>query len=268
VLAKNQDRLDHILAGRLPYELGPQVSYQELSSALRAARQSVFSFTGQVKDVFSGITGSLSEAKVSTAKETTKNLHDLIVSGDMPLKIILYRRSPDPDPYVHAINVAALSMALTRQLDLDKSLVQGIGLGALLHDIGLYASPSGSLSSTAAISLDEKKRRWEHPVRGAEILLASPGLPDLVPIIAYEHHIQYDGGGYPHQNRRRDLNLGSMITSVANTYDHLRRNRPEQSAMSMTDALNWMDSRQSAEFHPIVLKHFRALVKAQGGREA
>jgi putative nucleotidyltransferase with HDIG domain len=268
VLAKNQQKLPHILAGRVPFDLGPQVSYKELASALQTARQSVSTFSTQIKDLFSALEGPLPKAKVSLAKETTKNLQHMILSEEIPLKTILYRRSPDPDLYVHAINVSALSMALARQLNLEKGAVQDIGLGALLHDIGLYAAPAASMSTTAAISLDEKKRRWEHPIRGAEILLASPAIPDLVPIVAYEHHLHYSGGGYPEQKRRRELNLASMITSVANTYDNLRRNRPEQGALSMAQALNWMDKRQNKEFHPLVLKQFRALVKSQASRDA
>lgn len=46
ILAKNQDSLPHIMAGVLPFETGPQVSYEELSSVLQTARQSILSFPG------------------------------------------------------------------------------------------------------------------------------------------------------------------------------------------------------------------------------
>jgi HD-GYP domain-containing protein (c-di-GMP phosphodiesterase class II) len=111
--------------------------------------------------------------------------------------------------------------------------------------------------------LDKKKRQWEHPIRGAEILMATPGLPDLPPIVCYEHHLHFNGGGYPKQKRPRDLNLASMITFIMDTYDQLRRNRPGRDALSLSDTLNWMDSKAGTLFHPLLLKRFRALVKAQ-----
>ncbi|MBU2497535.1 MAG: hypothetical protein KKE57_01415, partial [Proteobacteria bacterium] len=61
----------------------------------------------------------------------------------------------------------------------------------------------------------------------------------------------------------RNLNMASMITCIANAYDNLRRNTPEQEALSLTDALNWMDRRLAVDFHPLLLKKFRELVKGQ-----
>ena len=267
VLAKNQDRLPHILAGALPFEAGGQMSYEELSGVLEAARNSVLSFSGQLKDLFSGLDGPMGQEKVNIAKETTETIHRMTGTGEIPIKTLIYRRSPDPDPYIHAINVCALSMAIARQMELEDGLVLDLGLGALLHDIGLHLTRKIKMSDTAAISLDDKKRQWEHPLRGAEILMASPELPDLVPLVAYEHHLHFDGGGYPKQKAPRDLNLASMIVFIANAYDDLRRNRPERKAYALTDTINWMDKRQGSIFHPILLKEFRALVKRQAAEE-
>ncbi|MBU2499384.1 MAG: HDIG domain-containing protein, partial [Proteobacteria bacterium] len=201
VLAKNQERFPHILAGRLPFDETLQTSHEDLSSTLRIARETVLSFSSQLKDLFADLHEPLSEAKVATAKETAENIYNMVMAGEFLLKMVISRRSHDPDPHTHAINVSTLSMALAQELGVENALIKEIGLGALLHDIGLYLSPSTSLSETVVVTLDEKKRRWEHPIRGAEILLASPGVPDLVPIVAFEHHLHYDGGGYPRQER-------------------------------------------------------------------
>lgn len=264
ILAKNQERLPHVIAGALPFETGPQVSYEELSSALKAARRSTLSYTGRIKDLFLGLEGPLAPDKVSGAREITQTLFKALQGGEMPIKVLLYRRSPDPDPYLHAMNVSSISMALAQRIDLDANAIQDIGLAALLHDIGLFLSPEASFSKTATISLDEKKRQWEHPIRGAEILLATPGLPDIAPLVAYEHHLHYDGeGGYPEQKRPRDLNLASLITGIANSYDNLRRNRVGHQALSLTQALNHMDRSMGVDYHPLLYRQFRAMVKAQ-----
>ncbi|MFB0520207.1 MAG: HD-GYP domain-containing protein, partial [Desulfatiglandales bacterium] len=216
---------------------------------------------------FADLEGPLSENKVSLAKETTETIQRMVATGEIPLKILIYRRNTDPDPYIHAINVSALSMALGKRLDLEEAVIQEVGLGSLLHDIGLQLTPPVPPTKSQAVTLDEKKRRWEHPIRGAEILLATPGIPDLIPMIAYEHHLHYDGGGYPKQERQRQLNLAAMITCITNSYDNLRRNRPEQGAVSLTNALNWMDRQAGKYFHPLLHKQFRALVKAQAQEE-
>jgi HD-GYP domain-containing protein (c-di-GMP phosphodiesterase class II) len=263
ILAKNQEKLPHILVGRLPLESATQVTYDKLATALQAARQAVLTFSSQLKEIFNDIHGPLPPRKVLAAKDTTQAIHRMVKEGDMPLKILLYRRSPDPDPYVHALNVSALSMAMAEEVEVEKSFVEDIGLGALLHDVGLYDSPSNLFSTTAAMSLDEKNRYWEHPMRGAELLIASPGIPDVAATMAYEHHVYYNGKGFPMHQTARELNLASMINCVTDSYDNLRRNRPEQGALSLTQALNRMDKSMGEMFHPLLLKRFRALVKAQ-----
>ena len=267
VLAKNQDRLPHILAGRLPLESKPQVTYEEFVDVLKLARQSMLSFSAQLKELFSDVQGPLLDDKVSLAKGAVDTIQRMMKTKELPLKILIFQRSSDPSPYVHALNVCALSMAIAEQIGLEEAWIQEMGLGALLHDIGLYLSPSAFLSTTAVITLDEKNRYWDHPVRGAELLLATPGIPELVPIMAYEHHLYYSGQGFPAQQRPRELNLGSMIALIADTYDNLRRDRPEQKAMSMTETLNAMNQRAGKDFHPLLFKAFWDLVKAQAANQ-
>jgi HD-GYP domain-containing protein (c-di-GMP phosphodiesterase class II) len=263
VISKNQDRFPHIVAGSLPMEAAAGVSFEDLSGAPQASRHSVLSFADQLKDLFTDLGQPLSEEKVGLAKEITDTIRGMNKSEELPLKVLIYRRSPDPDPYIHAINVSALSIALAEQVELEEGHVHQVGLGALLHDIGLHIPLPEPQSNTAGVTLDEKKRQWEHPIRGAEILMASPGMPDLPPIVCYEHHLHFNGGGYPKQKRPRDLNLASLITFIADTYDNLRRNRPGRNAASLSDTLNWMDRKAGTLFHPLLLKRFRALVKAQ-----
>ena len=267
VLAKNQDRLPHILAGRMPLESKPQVSVEEFVDGLKVARQSMLSLSAQLKELFSDVEGPLAGDKVALAIEAAETIHKRIKGKELSLKILIYQRNADPSPYVHALNVCALSVGIAERIGLEKEWIQQVALGAILHDIGMYLSPSAFLSTTAVLTLDEKTRYWDHPVRGAELLLATPGIPELVPIMAYEHHLHYNGTGFPSQQRPRELNLGSMIALIADTYDNLRRDRPEQRALSMSETLNTMNQGVGKDFHPLLFKAFREMVKAQASNQ-
>lgn len=267
VLAKIQKKTPHLQAGSLPFETSAQVSFEEFTGALQAARESVLSLSEQLGAVFAEVDGPLTEAKANQAKDTAANIQKMTTGGEMPLKLLVYRRSSDPDPLLHAIHVSALSMHLSRLFEVPETDILDIGTAALLHDIGLHLSSRTSFSKTAAVTLDEKKIQWEHPVRGAEILLATPGLPDLAALVAYEHHLYYDGRGYPKLSRPHEPNFASLITCVTNSYDNLRRNRPERKAYALTDTLDWMDRQAGVYFHPFVLKQFRAMVKALADEE-
>jgi HD-GYP domain-containing protein (c-di-GMP phosphodiesterase class II) len=266
-MLENQGRFPHVIAGALPSESGPQISYEELSGALQSARQSVVSFSGQIKDLFEAIEGPLSSSQIALAREIAESVFSITLSGDIPLKALIYRRSADRDPYVHAFNVCAFSMALAREIYLEDAMIGEIGLAALLHDIGLHVLESESGGSGQAETEEQQLNYLDHPRRGAEILLATQQIPDLAPLVAYEHHIHYDGGGYPEETRHRDLNLASMITCITDSYDNLRRDTPERQALTLKEAIDWMDRRFGTQFHPILFKKFRAMVKAQAKEE-
>lgn len=262
-LEKIQENFPHILAGSIPADAGPQVTYEEFTGALQTAHKSVQSVSKQLQEMFSDLEGPIPESKVADAKETTRAIYDMTLSGELPLKVLIYRSNKDPAPYLHAINVSALSIALASKINLEESVIQDVGLGALLHDIGLHLPSTEKQSDPGSALPENQARHREHPVRGAEILLASTGLPDLVPLVAYEHHIQYNGEGYPEQKFLRDLNLASLITFITDSYDNLRRDYQGQTVLSLTEALNWMDQRMGIHYHPLLYKKFRELVKAQ-----
>ena len=69
-----------------------------------------------------------------------------------------------------------------------------------------------------------------HVVDGAEILRATPDIPALAPVVAFEHHLRLDGTGYPDQVKRASLNLGTMLCSIADVYDAMRSQRAYQQA--------------------------------------
>jgi HD-GYP domain-containing protein (c-di-GMP phosphodiesterase class II) len=266
-MAENQGRFKNITAGVLPRQEGPEVSYDDLSGALQDARRSAVSFSGQIRDVFDGMTGSIPAGKVALAKEITGSIFNMNLRGDIPLKALIYRKSTDSDPYMHSFNVCAFSMALAHEIRLGARVIEDIGLGALLHDTGFHVQPTGHDTPDPTGSLGLMAGWYGHPQRGAEILLATEGLPDVVPLVAYEHHIHYDGGGYPKDMRHRDLSLASMITCITDSYDNLRRDQPGQHALTLTEAVDWMDRRFGTQFHPILFKKFRAMVKAQAKEE-
>jgi HD-GYP domain-containing protein (c-di-GMP phosphodiesterase class II) len=266
-MLENQGRFPHVIAGALPSESGPQISYEELSGALQPTRQTVVSFSGQIKDLFEDIKGPLSSSQIALAREITEAVFSMTLRGDIPLKALIYRRSADRDPYVHAFNVCAFSMALAREIELEDAMVGEIGLAALLHDIGLHVLGSESGGSSQSERAEQQADYLDHPRRGAEILLATQQIPDLAPLVAYEHHIHYDGGGYPKETKHRDLNLASMVTCITDSYDNLRRDAQERRALTLKEAVDWMDRRFGTQFHPILFKKFRAMVKAQAKEE-
>ena len=80
-----------------------------------------------------------------------------------------------------------------------------------------------------------------HPVDGARLILQSDEDLDLAAVVAYEHHIMLNGGGYPALHYGRPCALASRLVHVCDVYDALRTKRPYRDAWRVREGLAYLD---------------------------
>jgi len=66
--------------------------------------------------------------------------------------------------------------------------------------------------------------------------------------VAYEHHIRYDGSGYPNVRYARKLHRVTQVFQVCDVYDALRTTRPYRGAWESEKILAYMEERSGLEF--------------------
>ncbi|MFL5534690.1 MAG: HD-GYP domain-containing protein, partial [Gemmatimonadales bacterium] len=108
----------------------------------------------------------------------------------------------------------------------------------------------------------------DHPVVGARMLLASPDPMHLAAIVAYEHHIMLDGGGYPTLHDTRGAQYASRLVHICDVYDALRTNRPYRQAWESERAVAYIESRAGVEFDPSIARSFTAMMRKWDRRVA
>jgi hypothetical protein len=122
--------------------------------------------------------------------------------------------------YRHSVSVCLHALALARVLGIDGPTLHDLAAGALLHDVGWLTLLKGGVRESGVTSEAERAARRRHPELGALRLAAVAGMPELPILVAYEHHVGWDGcSGYPHLSWRP--NLGAQVTAVADTWDTL-----------------------------------------------
>jgi HD-GYP domain-containing protein (c-di-GMP phosphodiesterase class II) len=151
-------------------------------------------------------------------------------------------------------------MALAEAVGFPGPTVTEIGIAALLHDVGKLRVPAEILNSGGRLTDEQAAIVKRHPGEGARLLLATPQIPELAPIVAYEHHIQYDGGGYPSVPRTWKLNLASAITTVADVYDALRSDRPYRPGLEREKIQAIMTMDAGTVFDPTLIRIFFEMV--------
>ena len=100
-----------------------------------------------------------------------------------------------------------------------------------------------------------------HPAEGAKLILVSQPELDLAAVVAYEHHIMINGGGYPRFTYDRVCHQGSRVVHVCDVYDALRTNRPYRDAWASEKILAYIEERSGVEFDGEIAHAFTRMIR-------
>ena len=213
-----------------------------------------------VKEVYHGIS-PFKRLNIAGLEEIVVNFIVTFRKEASILKLISPVRSYNEYTYTHATNVGVLSMFQAEAIGVKDDLQRDIGIAALLHDVGKLFVSKEILEKNS--SLDQKE--WEeiklHPLYGARYLAKIDGLPRLAPIVAFEHHLRYDGKGYPKRSvNGKKQHLCSQIVAISDSFDALRSRRPYRRELEIDEVLSLMKKESEGLYNPILLDNFiRAL---------
>lgn len=124
------------------------------------------------------------------------------------------------DIYTHSISICVLATLVALKLGLDKDSVKDIGIGCLLHDLGLrYMMIEYEDQDVETLSDKELVEYKKHPVYGYTALKNENWLSKKSKEIILCHHERIDGSGYP--LHATEISLETKIVSVCDTFDEI-----------------------------------------------
>ncbi len=189
--------------------------------------------------------------------------------GDQAYLIPLLRlKEYDQYTTTHALNVSILTMALAEFLGLSPREVRTFGMAGLLHDLGKVKIPTDILNKPGKLTDEERLVMNSHTVEGARIILETEEHLDLAAVVAYEHHIRIDGGGYPTPRYPRPCHNASNLVHVCDVFDALRTDRPYREAWPAERALKIIEEGAGPEFDKDIARAFIQMMRRWEGRVA
>lgn len=181
---------------------------------------------------------------------------DAFSSNADPLLALAPLRGLDEYTYTHSTNVCMLNLAQARLLGIEGQALHEIGIAAMLHDVGKLFVPAEILQKPAQLDDREWAIMQEHPRKGAEYLFDTPGVPRLAVVTAYEHHMRYDGTGYPRVSRPWQQHLVSQMTTISDFFDALRTKRSYRESLTLDAVAGIMLEQVGSNLHPALTRNF------------
>jgi putative nucleotidyltransferase with HDIG domain len=127
----------------------------------------------------------------------------------------------------HSRRVADIAVSTARQLGLADSIVDGIEIAALVHDVGM-------IGLEESVETSDSRKFIEHVKVGAEVAREIPRR-DVSDIVLY-HHERFDGTGYLGLKGSR-IPLGARIVALAEAVESMIRSSPPSSGDSLDESV-------------------------------
>jgi HD-GYP domain-containing protein (c-di-GMP phosphodiesterase class II) len=146
--------------------------------------------------------------------------------------------------------------------EIDDEYIHNLGIASSLHDIGKVGIPDSILLKPGKLTSLERSIMEKHTTIGGECLEAigsKLGENDFLLMareVAYWHHEQWDGGGYPHKLVEDEIPISARIVAVADVYDALTSRRPYKRGMSHTESRSIILSGSGQKFDPEIVSAF------------
>lgn len=169
------------------------------------------------------------------------------------------------DPYTagHQNKVAELCVAIGRELGLPDERLEGLRLGATIHDIGKVYIPAEILNRPGKLTNPEFEMIKTHPQVGYGII-KDVKFPWPVAEMILQHHERLDGSGYPKGLKGEEIILEARILAVADTVEAMSSHRPYRPSVGLEPALEEITRHRDALYDPAVVDACLRLFKEKG----
>ncbi|TRX01421.1 HD-GYP domain-containing protein [Candidatus Methylobacter oryzae] len=155
-----------------------------------------------------------------------------------------------------SVNVCILALAFGKHIGIPKEKMYALGLGALLHDIGMVKIPDRILSKKQPLTPAERAIMEKHNEYGIALLSQTPEIPVDALKIVYSHHERMDGKGYPQKLQAKEISLLARMVAIVSVYEALTRERFYSQTLSPLAALKYLYTSGKSLFDAVLVKKF------------
>lgn len=176
-------------------------------------------FHDKVKSILEKHTYSKNDELMELSK-TADNIISNIMEEDEVVEKIFDIKERSSDIYEHSISICSLATLLALKLGLSKKTVHDIGVGCLLHDLGLrYLTINYDNQDISRLSKVELAEFKKHPVYGYSVLQNENWISEVSKNIILCHHETLDGLGYP--LHAKEIPLEAQIVGICDHFDEM-----------------------------------------------
>jgi len=158
----------------------------------------------------------------------------------------------DPHSSGHQRRVADLARTIATEMGLPQTMIEGIRMAAVIHDIGKIAIPAEVLGKPDRLSEEEFNLIRNHPQAGYDIL-KEVDFPWPVGRMVWQHHERLDGSGYPLGISGDEILMEARVLAVADVVEAMASDRAYRPMPGLEKGLEEIQARRGILYDPAVV---------------
>ena len=177
------------------------------------------SFKSKVRDILEKHTYSHNEELVELSQIADHIIIEILEEEEVVQQIYdIWERSSDI--YEHSVSICSLATVVALRMNLSHKVVHDIGVGCLLHDLGLrYLTADYINHDLEEMTEFEYSEYKKHPVYAYSSLQGENWIYNMSKNMILYHHERIDGSGYP--LKATDIPLECRIIQVCDVFDEM-----------------------------------------------
>lgn len=230
------------------------------TDALDAQRQSLdrcerrFSAVSRAfRSVLKNVRGQPEEARAIAEAEVSGMVRAVQQEQDVAIRLLSEKAGQETA--LHAINVSVLSVLLGRAMGFEDAMIEAVGVGALLHDVGKIELPD-VMRGKADSPNPTERRMFQSHVEHSRTLAERMGLGEAAAAVVAQHHEASDGSGYPQGLKGEAIHPAARIVALVNHYDNLCNPPNPIHALTPHDAIAAVYRKTKEKFDAAALNAF------------
>ena len=170
----------------------------------------------------------------------------------------------------HMVNVCGLAISLGQKMGLaEANVLQKIGTGAMLHDIGKQFIPPEILNAPGSLTHEQFDIVKNHVKLGYDHLLKVGNLSEEALAVVFEHHERMDGSGYPQGLKHDQISPLGRLAGIVDSFDAMISMRPYRDIrFSAADALQMIEDEAPEKFDLDIVRAFASVLENAGQVES
>lgn len=194
-------------------------------------------------------------------EELRNRLREIVHTRPLAEELAVIRQT-DPYMFDHSLQVTLLSNVIGLLNGFDPAKMHELTVGALLFDVGMTRLPTKLIQAKRQLSDAEKATLRKHTTFGYQVLSGIRDVPQQAARCALLHHERFNGSGYPHGLKKKEISDLAQIIGLSDVYDALTSKRHHRNPYSNHEAMEYLFAAGNYDFGMEMIQLFLRHVAA------